>query len=445
MKALTRFLAAVVLSLLATVAAAQGRAFSQAELDQALAPIALYPDNLLSQVLMAATYPQQVAEAASLARVNRNLRGEEAVRAVEGATWDPSVVSLAAFPEVLIMMDERRDWTARLGEMNLAQPGQVMDTVQNLRARADAAGNLRSSEEMTVQRDARDYVLESPPEVAYVPYYDPRTIYGNWWWDAYPPVYWAPWPGYAWGYGYAFGWGPPVYVSYGYYYGGFNWKHRYQHYANHHRPWYANGHGHGNYRPGDRWTHNGGNRYSGGTGQYTGGYRGGQSNGGQSNGGQWNGGQWRGGQAANGSGPGTPRYRDGGRINAPAPQSNAGFFRPETSPSANRLARPANPSPAFPQGVNPVQRPMEAQARTFNGTRAAQLPAPQAIHQRPAYRAPQGAAPMPVPQRAMPQGGGAAPQHPNPIARSAPSQAPAGNNGGGHRGGNGGGHQGRDR
>ena len=430
MKALTRFLAAAVLTFLATVAAAQGRVFSQAELDQALAPIALYPDNLLSQILMASTYPQQVAEAASLARVNRNLRGEEAVRAVEGATWDPSVISLAAFPEVLIMMDERREWTASLGEMNLGQPGQVMDTIQALRGRADAAGNLRTSEEMTVQREARDYVLESPPEVAYVPYYDPRTVYGNWWWDSYPPVYWAPWPGYAWGLGYAFGWGPPVYVSYGYYYGGFNWRHRYQHYYNH-KPWYANGHGHGNYRPGDRWTHNGNRQYAGGQrGNWNGDRRGawngdrrGAGNGG--NGGHWNG------------GPSAPRYRtDGnGRGN---PTNNAGFFRPEASPNANRLARPSNPAPAAPQIANPVQRQMEA--RTFNGPRAAQMPGAQATHSRPVYRQPQGSAP--APQRAVPQGGGVQRQA-NPIARSAP--ASGGNHGGGGHRGNGGGNGGGSR
>src|SRR5688572_11437817 len=143
--------------------------FSQAELDQMLAPIALYPDSLLSQILTASTYPQDVAEAASWSRVNSGLRGETAVRQVEREQWDPSVIALVAFPQVLAMMDERRDWAERLGDAFMAQPNQVMDTVQELRARADANGTLASGEEIVVQRQGRDYVIESPtPEVLYV-------------------------------------------------------------------------------------------------------------------------------------------------------------------------------------------------------------------------------------------------------------------------------------
>src|SRR5512142_1269857 len=111
-------------------------AFSQPELDQMLAPIALYPDPLLSQILMASTYPLEIVEAARWSRANPSLKGDDAVRAVQQRDWDPSVKSLVAFPQILQMMDEKLDWTERLGDAFLAQEAQVMDTVQNLRQKA---------------------------------------------------------------------------------------------------------------------------------------------------------------------------------------------------------------------------------------------------------------------------------------------------------------------
>ena len=227
--------------------------FAQAELDQMLAPIALYPDALLSQILMAATYPREVAEAASWSRANAGMRGDQAVRAVERQDWDPSVISLVAFPQVLAMMDERRGWTERLGTAFLDQPDQVMDTVQHLRRRADAAGSLRTSEEIVVQRQGYDYVIDSPsPEVVYVPYYDPRVAYGNWWWPDYQPVYWNPWPGYGYRTGYrGLGWGYGISLGSGFFFGSFDWPRRYLRYSSH-RPWYHHGHG---YHGGHRWTH----------------------------------------------------------------------------------------------------------------------------------------------------------------------------------------------
>src|SRR5688572_20476157 len=109
--------------------------FRQEELDQMLAPIALYPDSLLSQVLMASTYPLEVVQASRWSRANPRLKGQDAVRAVEGMDWDPSVKSLVAFPQVLTAMDQKLEWTERLGEAFLAQQSDVMDTVQNLRRR----------------------------------------------------------------------------------------------------------------------------------------------------------------------------------------------------------------------------------------------------------------------------------------------------------------------
>ena len=189
--------------------------FSQQELDQMLAPIALYPDTLLSQILMAATYPLEVVEAARWSRANPNLRGDRAVNAVAQTHWDPSVKSLVAFPQIIQMMDEKLDWTERLGDAFLSQQPQLMDTVQNLRQRAYAAGNLRSTDQIYVEPQGQTIVVAAAsPEVIYVPYYDPTVIYGPWWWPAYPPVYWRPWPGY---YvrpgitaGFFFGFGVPV-------------------------------------------------------------------------------------------------------------------------------------------------------------------------------------------------------------------------------------------
>ena len=207
----------------------QSRTFTQQELDQMLAPIALYPDSLLSQILMASTYPLEVVEAARWSRANPNLKGDEAVRAVEQNTWDPSVKSLVAFPQILQMMDEKLGWTERLGDAFLSQQALVMDTVQNLRQKAYEAGNLKSTDQVRVAQQDQTIVVEpTRPEVIYVPYYDPLVVYGPWWWPAYPPVYWAPWPGYfvGPGFGVGFVWGVGVTVGAGFFFGAFDWPHR---------------------------------------------------------------------------------------------------------------------------------------------------------------------------------------------------------------------------
>ena len=216
--------------------------FSQAELDSMLAPIALYPDQMLSQLLMAATFPRDIAEAAAWSRANRQVSGDAAVRAVANQPWDPSVKSLVAFPQVLAMLDEHMEWTERLGDAFMANPNLVSETIQVLRGRADQAGNLRSSEEMRVQRDYGNYVIEpAQPEVVHVPYYDPRVVYGPWWWPNYEPVWWSPWAGYAWTPGYAFAWGYGITIGSGFWYSSFDWPRRYVRFHSH-RPHYYRGH-----------------------------------------------------------------------------------------------------------------------------------------------------------------------------------------------------------
>jgi hypothetical protein len=163
--------------------------FRQEELDQILAPIALYPDSLLAQVLMAATYPLEVVQADRWVKQNRNLPPEALNDALDRQNWDPSVKALAPFPDVLSMMSERLDWTQRVGDAFLAQEAAVMDTVQQLRAKAYAAGNLRSTQQQTVSREGTIIIVEpANPQVVYVPVYNPAVVYGGWWYPAYPPV-----------------------------------------------------------------------------------------------------------------------------------------------------------------------------------------------------------------------------------------------------------------
>jgi len=232
MTMLRKFAAALLAALMfaPALAPAQDR-FSQPELDRLLAPVALYPDPLLSQVLMAATYPADLVEAARWSRANPQFSGDDAVRAADRYDWDPSVKSLLAFPQLLQRMDEDLQWTRSLGEAFLAQEPHVMDTVQQLRRRAHAAGNLRSDERLLVQPQGQTIAI-SPyqPQLLYVPYYDPLVVYGQWWWPGYQPVYWAPWPGYVRahrpGYTMAFWWGTPVHLSQGFFFGNLDWHYR---------------------------------------------------------------------------------------------------------------------------------------------------------------------------------------------------------------------------
>jgi hypothetical protein len=198
--------------------------FTQQELDQMLAPIALYPDSLLSQILMAATYPLEVVEAARWSSANPGLQGDAAVQAVANQNWDASVKSLVAFPQVLQTLDQRIDWTERLGDAFLGQQSQVMDTIQKLRQKAQEAGNLNSNSQIQVtQADDNIEVAPANPDMVYVPYYDPAVIYGSWWWPDYPPVFWTPWPDYVW-YG-GFAWGIGIGIGADFFFGSCDWRH----------------------------------------------------------------------------------------------------------------------------------------------------------------------------------------------------------------------------
>ncbi|WP_432239210.1 DUF3300 domain-containing protein [Herbaspirillum robiniae] len=197
--------ACLVFSLVSGMPAAQAQSayppppasYSQEQLDQMLAPVALYPDSLLAQVLMAATYPLEVVQAQRFVEARPGLQGDGLARAVAPMPWDPSVKSLVQFPSVLAMMNDRLDWMQQLGQAFLAQQGPVMDTVQNLRERAQVAGSLQSSPQQRVLADDGLIMIEPvDPQVVYVPYYNPVVVYGSWWWPSAPPVVWTPPPRY---------------------------------------------------------------------------------------------------------------------------------------------------------------------------------------------------------------------------------------------------------
>src|SRR6516162_10119023 len=203
---------------------------SAAQLEQLVAPIALYPDALLSQVLMASTYPLEVVAAARWSQANTGVTGQALEDAMQKQPWDPSVKALTAVPQTLQMMNDKLDWTQELGDAFLAQQANVLDAVQRLRARADAAGQLKTTEHQTVTKtaapsatgrsSAQPNVSAAPGSVAaapatyytiastnpdeyYVPIYNPAVVYGVWPYPDYPPYYWYP-PGYYPGTGLAF-------------------------------------------------------------------------------------------------------------------------------------------------------------------------------------------------------------------------------------------------
>lgn len=171
------------------------------QLEQLVAPIALYPDALLAQVMMAATYPLEIVQAARWARSNPGKTGKALEDALQRESWDPSVKSLAAVPQILRMMDEKLDWTQQLGDAFLAQREDVMNAVQRLRAKAAASGQLKTTKQQQVTNQtvaSKPVIVIQPtnPQTVYVPVYNPAVVYGAWPYPAYPPYPYYP-AGYA--------------------------------------------------------------------------------------------------------------------------------------------------------------------------------------------------------------------------------------------------------
>jgi hypothetical protein len=170
--------------------------FKPEELEQIAAPISLYPDPVLAQVLMASTYPLEVVLAARFVQANPNLKGEPLNEALKAQNWDDSVKSLVQFPQVLGMMSDKLEWTQKLGDAFLAQRQDLMDAIQRLRARAQAQGILTSTPQqiVTVEPGPPPLIEIEPatPDVIYVPIYNPLVVYAPWPYPAYPPYYYYP-------------------------------------------------------------------------------------------------------------------------------------------------------------------------------------------------------------------------------------------------------------
>ena len=213
----------------------QQQRLTDRQLQQLVAPVALYPDPLLAQIFTASTYPLELVMAARWSKDNPNLKGQELENAMQQQSWDASVKGLAAVPQVLAMMNDKLDWTQQLGEAFLAQPDDVTKAVQALRTKAEATGNLKSTKELKVRRVAApppspgeevvlpEYIVIEPfePEVLYVPIYDPVIIFGvGYWPDAYVPFFWYPpwWSvGPVWGFWPAYYVGPALWCQYNWY------------------------------------------------------------------------------------------------------------------------------------------------------------------------------------------------------------------------------------
>jgi hypothetical protein len=171
--------------------------FKKEELTQMLAPIALYPDSLIAQILMASTYPLEVVEAERWLHQNKELKGDALDEALKEKTWDPSIESLCHFPDILFAMSDKLDQTRKLGDAFLSQQDDVMATIQELRHKAEEQGNLKTTKEQQVI-DEQEVIRIEPanPQEAYIPVYDPLYVYGPWWYPAYPPYYWYYPPGF---------------------------------------------------------------------------------------------------------------------------------------------------------------------------------------------------------------------------------------------------------
>jgi hypothetical protein len=191
-------------------------AWSPDELNQLAAPIALYPDALVAQIVAAASYPTEIVEADRWIQQNSGLKGEELAKAADSQSWDPSVKALTQFPSVLATMDKNLSWTSALGEAYVDQPQNVLDAVQVMRQRAQQAGNLKSTPQEAVTTEEQTIVIQpANPDVVYVPEYDPWDVYGE------PVEFYPGWvgvPGAFVGPGIAFGLGVGVGV-----FGGFGW------------------------------------------------------------------------------------------------------------------------------------------------------------------------------------------------------------------------------
>src|SRR6202161_1077135 len=225
------------------------------QLQQLVAPIALYPDSLVAQVLAASTFPAEIVEADRWVQANPDLKGDALAKAVDQQPWDPSVKALTAFPTVLGNMDKNISWTSSLGDAYYNQQQNVMDAIQRMRQKAQTAGNLKSTPQQTVQDQDNNIVIQpAQPDVVYVPAYDPWAVYGYpiapWpYWYNYPGI-WFGGPYLSFGFGFGIGWFGGFGWGWGHW--GFDWHNHYATFD------------HGRYHSGSTTFYNRNNYYHGG-------------------------------------------------------------------------------------------------------------------------------------------------------------------------------------
>ncbi len=212
---------------------------TEAEIAQALAPIALYPDSVLTHILIASTYPLEVIAAH---RWVSSLDDEQiSEQALEKQDWDPSIKALTAFPKILQKLNDELKWTQTLGDAFLQDEAMVLTTIQTLRKKAKVAGNLDNIDNLTVTTEEDNIIIQPVTrEIVYVPYYDTRTVYGNWHWTHYPPVYWHHNHQFVHHTGHrsSFYWYPRVHISYNFYFNAFHWHNRHVVVIDHHNSHY---------------------------------------------------------------------------------------------------------------------------------------------------------------------------------------------------------------
>lgn len=205
--------------------------FSEAELAQILAPIALYPDSLLTHIVIASTYPLEVVEAFRWREKKNELEDSQIADLAQNQGWDPSVTALVAFPNVLARLNDDISWTQNLGNAFLEDEERVLDTIQVLREQAMQANSLKNLQNMTVTKVNKQIIIQpTQKEIVYVPYYDTRVVYGNWYWNRHPPVYWTPrslfsihFPTRVSG---LFHWNRGINISFNYHFSAFKWANR---------------------------------------------------------------------------------------------------------------------------------------------------------------------------------------------------------------------------
>ena len=202
--------------------------FSEAELAQMLAPIALYPDSLLTHILIASTYPIEIVEAYRWLKKNKTLNAEQVSELIKELDWDASVKALVPFERILNRLGKDLTWTQQLGDAFLQNEEKLLESIQALRKQAELAGNLKKMDNMTVSYEADDIII-APVEkdIVYVPYYDTRMVYGAWYWAAYPPVYWTPHRSIYVSHSNPFYWHSGIRISFNYFFSAFHWHNRY--------------------------------------------------------------------------------------------------------------------------------------------------------------------------------------------------------------------------